>query len=482
MILRHRLQQFGLRRREKQPQQGSWVHQHPIRFYQALAAVVMLAFAVFGVAHGVPRAHADWPGSSRQITPASSAIGEASDAAGQLDSTSIGGCAFRRDCDDWVGTWATALTPASLNDTGRSLSGFQNESIRQIVQVSVGGNHLRIRVSNAYGQNDLVIGHASVAKPLASSTPDLDQTSIRELSFRGRKSVTVPIGQDVLSDPIPMVVVPLSQLAVTIYLAQATGPTSWHWIGRQTSFVYDGDHTTEPDGSGHTGALEHFFFLAGVEVRRSPRADGAVVVLGNSISDGFGATPDANTRWPDFLAGRLVEERHPARDFGVLNVGLSGNAVNHDGDEVGVGLPQIGPRALARLDDHVFAHPGVRTVIVELGLNDIFRHNEPPERLIAGLRQLTYVLRRRGLRVLLATLPPGAGAPNWSPERETTREAVNAYIRNTRDANGVVDIDAAVRDPLNPTLLNPLFFGIDFVHPNNDGNRAIAAVVPLQLL
>jgi lysophospholipase L1-like esterase len=344
----------------------------------------------------------------------------------------------------------------------------------------VGGNHLRIRVSNAYGQNDLVIGHASVAKPLAPSTPDLDQTSIRELSFRGRRSVTVPIGQDVLSDPIPMVVAPLSQLAVTIYLAQATGPTSWHWIGRQTSFVYDGDHTTEPDGSGYTGALEHFFFLAGVEVPRSPRADGAVVVLGTSISDGFGATSDTNTRWPDFLAGQLVEERHPARDLGVLNVGLSGNAVNHDGDEVM--FPQIGPRALARLDDHVFAHPGVRTVIVELGINDIFRNNEPPEQLIAGLRQLTYVLRRRGLRVLLATLIPGAGSPSWSPERETTREAVNAYIRSTRDANGVVDIDAAVRDPLNPTMLNPLFIRIDLVHPNDEGNRAIAAAVPLQLL
>jgi lysophospholipase L1-like esterase len=482
VILRHRLQQFGLRRREKQPQQGSWVHQHPIRFYQALAAVVMLAFAVFGVAHGVPRAHADWPGSSRQITPASSAIGEASDEAGQLDSTAIGGCASRRDCDDWVGTWATALTPASLNDTGRSLSGFQNESIRQIVQVSVGGDHLRIRLSNAYGQNDLVIGHASVAKPLAPSTPDLAQTSIRELSFRGRRSVTVPIGQDVLSDPIPMAVAPLSQLAVTIYLAQATGPTSWHWFARQTAFVYDGDHTTEPGGGWYTGTLEHFFFLAGVEVPRSPRADGAVVVLGNSISDGYGATPDANTRWPDFLAGRLVEERHPSRDFGVLNVGLSGSALNHDGDEVGGGFPEIGPRALARLDDHVFAHPGVRTVIVELGINDIFRNNEPPEQLIAGLRQLTYVLRRRGLRVLLATLIPGAGSPTWSPEKEMTREAVNAYIRNTRDAHGVVDIDAAVRDPLNPTLLNPLFIGIDFVHPNDEGNRAIAAVVPLQLL
>jgi lysophospholipase L1-like esterase len=480
MILRHRLQQFGLRRREKQPQQGSWVHQHPIRFYQALAAVVMLAFAVFGVAHGIPRAHADWPWSSRQITPASSAIGEASDEAGQLDSTAIGGCASMQDCDDWVGTWATALTPASLNDTGRSLSGFQNESIRQIVQVSVGGNHLRIRVSNAYGQNDLVIGHASVAKPLASSTPDLDQTSIRELSFRGRRSVTVPIGQDVLSDPIPMVVVPLSQLAVTIYLAQATGPASWHWFARQTAFVYDGDHTTEPGGSGYTGTLEHFFFLAGVEVPRSPRADGAVVVLGASISDGFGATPDANTRWPDFLARRLVEERHPARDLGVLNVSLSGNPVNHDGDEIG--LPEIGPRAVARLDDHVFAHPGVRTVIVDLGLNDIFQHDEPPQRIIAGLRQLTYVLRRRGFRVLLATLSPAAGAPNWSPERETTREAVNAYIRNTRDANGVVDIDVAVRDPVNPTMLNPLFIGIDLVHPNDEGNRAIAAVVPLPLL
>lgn len=462
---------------QRGPQQGAGrpgVRRCLMGFPTAFTAIVAIAFVMFAAVHEMPRVYA-----------AQSA--DAANNAGETEQTALTvteGCAAEHDCSHWVGTWATALTvgnPADPAGTGRSFAGFQNESIRQIAQTSVGGAHVRIRVSNVYGQNDLVIGHATVARPAVPSTPELDPASIHEIFFRGQLSVTVPAGHDVLSDPVPMVVAPLTQLAVTIYLPQATGPTSWHWFAQQTAFVYDSDHALEPGGGGYKSTLEHFFFLTGIEVPRSFRADGTVAVLGDSIADGFGASTDTNTRWPDFLARRLVEESRPARNLGVLNVGLSGNAVNHDGDEVG--LPEIGPRAIKRLDDHVFSHPGVRTVIVAEGLNDIFLHDDPPEKIIAGLRQLTYVLRARGLRVLLATLSPAAGATNWSPERETIRAAVNAYIRGTHDANGIVDVDAAVRDPANPTFLNPLFIGTkDLVHPNDEGNRAIAAAVPLSLL
>lgn len=420
--------------------------------------------AVLGVTDGTPRVIA------------------ADGAADQADPTALTTtepCGQGANCE-WAGTWATALTPASLTDIGRSLSGFENESIRQIVQTSIGGDRVRIRLSNAYGDNDLTIGHATIARPASPSAPDLDPRTIEELSFDGSPSVTVPRGTDVLSDPVRMLVPPLSQLAVTIYLPYPTGPASWHLIAQQTAFVYAGDHATEPSGDGYTSTPTHFYFLAGVEVRSQHGSDGAVAVLGASISDGFGTTLDANRRWPDFLARRILRERHQGRDLSVLNLALAGNAVTHDGDEDGV--PEFGRSGTVRLNDHVYVQPGVRTVIVDLGLNDIFRFDDPPDRIIGGLQQIAAELRQRGIRVLLATLSPAEGPDTWTPEREATRQAVNAYIRTTDDADGVVDADRALRDPSHPTRLNPRFFSGDAVHPNDLGSRAIARVVPLWLL
>jgi lysophospholipase L1-like esterase len=381
---------------------------------------------------------------------------------------------------DWVGTWATALTPASPGDTGRSLSGFEDESIRQIVQTSVGGDRVRIRLSNAYGADDLVIGRATIALPQSPSAPDLDPSTVHELRFRGNTTVVVPPGEEIVSDAVSMAVPAVGQLAVTVYLPQATGPTSWHWIARQTSFVYDGDRTTDPSGAGPTGAFDHFYFLAAVDVVHDRRISGAVVVLGHSIPDGFGTTVNANRRWPDFLARRIRDDRRRGRDLGVLNLGLAGNALTHDGDEIG--FPPVGPSGVTRLDEHVHVQSGVRTVIVDLGINDIFRHDDPPERIIAGLRQITADLRRCGYRVLLTTLSPAAGPATWTPVREATRQAVNRYIRTTRDADGVVDAAVALGDPADPTRLNPVFDSGDNVHPNDQGAMAIASAVPLWLL
>ncbi len=433
---------------------------------RALAATAALPVAALCAPGGTPRATAS-DGASDEAGAAAAASAQAGPA----------GSSARRE---WVGTWATALTPASPFDTGRSLSGFEDESIRMIVQTSIGGGRVRIRLSNAYGAGDLIVGHATVARPAAPSAPDLDPRTVRELSFGGSQAVTVPAGGEVLSDPVPMFVLPLSQLAVTLYLPQATGPTSWHWFARQTAFVYDGDHAAEPSGDGYTSTLEHFFFLAGVEVHRGRRGDGAVVILGDSISDGPFLPLDANQRWPDFLARRILGERHGARDLGVLNLALSGNAVTHDGDEVG--FPEIGPSGLHRLSEHVYVQPGVRTVIVTLGLNDIFLHDDPPEAITAGLQQIASELHQQGLRVLLGTLGPATGDATWTPEREATRQAVNEYVRTTQDADGVVDIDLALRDPANPSRLNPAFDMGDHVHPNEQGNMAIAGIVLLWLL
>jgi lysophospholipase L1-like esterase len=226
--------------------------------------------------------------------------------------------------------------------------------------------------------------------------------------------------------------------------------------------------------------LEHVYVLAGIEVLGDQRADGAVVVLGDSISDGPFLALDANTRWPDFLARRTSHKRRGARELGVLNLALSGNPATHDGDEVG--LPELGPSGLHRLREHVYVQAGVRTVIVQLGLNDIFQHDDPPEAIIGGLQQIAAELHQHGLRVLLGTLVPATGDPSWTPVREATRQAVNHYVRTTHDADGVVDLDLAVRDPANPARLNPAFDNGDHVHPNAQGNLAIAGIVPLSLL
>lgn len=202
-------------------------------------------------------------------------------------------------------------------------------------------------------------------------------------------------------------------------------------------------------------------------------------MLGDSITGGFGTTTNANQRWPDQLARRIAADRRSPR-IGVLNLGLSGNAVSHDGDEVG--FPEIGIAGVNRIETDVFSQPGVRTVIVALGINDIFRNGDPPEAIIAGLQQTATALRRRGFRVLLTTLGPVTGAPNWSDTREATRQAVNAYIRSTRDADGVVDADRALQDPAQPALMHPSFDSGDHVHPNDQGAAAIAGAVPLHLL
>jgi hypothetical protein len=243
----------------------------------------------------------------------------------------------------WVGTWGTALTAADPGDFGRSLSGFENESIRMIVQPSIGGYRLRVRLSNVFGEHGLVIDKATVARPAENSSPDLIPHSVRKLTFNGRPSVTIPAGEEILSDPLNMFVLPLSQLAVTLYLPHATGPTSWHLISKQTTFIYDGDHAAKVDGDGYTSTVTHFYFLSGIEVD-NPLANGSVAVYGASISDGYGGTDNANTRWPDYLARRLLFTPPFFHDPGVINLSISGNPVNQ-----GAGIPHFGINGLDRL-------------------------------------------------------------------------------------------------------------------------------------
>ncbi|WP_117209358.1 SGNH/GDSL hydrolase family protein [Allorhizocola rhizosphaerae] len=378
----------------------------------------------------------------------------------------------------WTGTWATALTAPSAGNTANSLAGFNNQSLRMIVRTSVAGEKMRIRLSNEFGAQAIRVGHASVGIPSAPGSPELVPGSLRGLTFNGGDAgVTIFKGAEVISDPLDLAVPALSELAVTIFLPEATGQTSWHWQARQTSYVYAGDRAGDPSGAGPTNTFNSFYFLAGVDVA-SRTAHGTVVVLGDSISDGFGSPLNANQRWTDALATRIVNTYPHLGDPGVLNLALSGNFATHDA-AAAINFAAAGLSGMARLDDDVYGQTGVRTVIVELGVNDIHFVNTAPDRVIAGLRQLAAQLKERGIRALVCTIGPFEGYTTWTPEKEATRTTVNAYLRAGTEFDYLIDMDAILRDPAQPTKLKPEFDSGDHIHPNAAGSEALANAIPL---
>lgn len=398
--------------------------------------------------------------------------------------------AGRADRGEWAGSWAAAVTRG--NSVGLTNTGLNDQSVRMVVHVSVGGPALRVRLSNLYGEQAVRVGRATVARPNTATVDDvsdIDPASLRPLTFTGAASATMNRGAELLSDPLAFTVADDSDLVITLHFPTPTGPTTFHGQSQQTNFIGAGDLTGAADGAGFTIRPNCcWFFLSGVDVQRKG-SPGALVVLGDSIGDSNGSTVNANRRWPDLLADRLLADRPDRRTPGVLNLSLAGNRLNHEGTEPGAGdYPgyfQLGPNAAARLNEDVFAQTGARTVVTHLGINDIWMSNDPADAIIATLRQINQQLQQRGLTSLVATLTPyeGHGAPGvWTPEKEATRQAVNAYLRGSREFDGLLDFDRVLRDPAKPSQLLPAYDSGDHIHPNDAGNKAMADAVPLRLL
>lgn len=374
----------------------------------------------------------------------------------------------------WVGSWGAA--PALPN--GPEVT---DQTIRQVVRLSMGGAALRIRISNELGTQPLVIGAAHVARPGAAAG-SIDPATDRVLTFGGRPSITVPPGAPAVSDPVAMDAKALDSVAVSLFVPRDTGPAATHPLGRATAFIADGDAAGAPTLSNPTTSTARFF-LSGVDVVAP--VGGAVVALGDSITDGYGSTLDANRRWPDVLAERLVQAGTP---LAVVDAGISGNRVLHDMPEA-----QFGPAALARLDRDVLAVPGARTVILMESINDIGHPGSAalPEQavsaedIIAGLRQIVDRAHGRGLRILGATLTPYADTvfPGYfTAAGEATRQGVNRFIREGGAFDGVIDFDAVVRDPERPDHIAAVYDFGDHLHPNDAGYRKMGEAVDLKLL
>lgn len=366
----------------------------------------------------------------------------------------------------WVGTWAAAQAPAG---GGKAGEGFTDQTVRMTIRTSVGGDALRVRLSNNFGTQNLTVGRATVAVPVANDSPQIDPKSLRELTFGGAQGTSIPKGGQVVSDPVDMRVGALQELTISVYLPEATGPATFHFVARETSFYGDGDQAAKPEFT-VKDTRPYWFFLSGVDVRTTA-TDGSVVMLGDSIADGFGSTLGVHRRWPDYLAARL-------ENTAVLNKSLSGNAIAHDGSEIK--LPELGVNALARLHRDVMGEPGAHTIIIALGINDVQFHDDDSQRVIAGLRQLAAQARMLGLRVIGCTLMPFKGYSTWTPGKEYSRSAINEYLRDSKLFDEIVDFDKLLRDPDDPAQLMSKWDSGDHIHPNDAGYEAMAAAIPVE--
>ena len=377
-----------------------------------------------------------------------------------------------RETEHWVGTWACS---PQLADAGSRppAPGFADVTLRQIVHVSIGGRKIRLRFSNAFGKSALRISSAHVA--IAAGGSQIKARTDKPLTFDEESSVAIPEGALVYSDPLDFSLAPLSDLAVTIHLENAPEGVTTHSGARATSYFTSGDAVSALDVPSAETA-DHWYFLNGVEVA-GPHSSAAVVILGDSITDGKNSTTTANGRWPDELARRLEASKHRP-SIGVLNEGIGGNRLLHDG---------LGPNALSRLDRDVLTQTGVRWLVVLEGVNDIGTCksacdlDSTARDIINAYRQIIIRAHSQNMRVYGATITPFGGSFYGSEETERARQAVNHWIRTSGWFDRVIDFDAATRDPQHPANLSAQADSGDHLHPADAGYKIMADSVDLNL-
>ncbi|MEU1166816.1 SGNH/GDSL hydrolase family protein [Streptomyces sp. NPDC005921] len=345
--------------------------------------------------------------------------------------------------------------------------GTADRAYRLVVHTSAAGSGLRVRLSNAFGDRPLTLD--SVYAGLQSRGAALRPGSNKRLTFDGARTVTVPAGATAWSDPLPGTLPAGSNLVVSLHTPEAAGPATGHGMAMQTSYVTQGDHTAEESAANWTDTTGSWWYLDSVSVRPPDPATGAVVALGDSITDGWASTTDLDRRWPDYLARRLQKADTDVK--GVADEGISGNQVLADG---------AGQAALNRLDRDVLSQPGVRTVFLFEGVNDIKAHTGVTAAdLIAGYREIARRAHAAGKCVVASTVGPFEGWPEWDPAGEAVRQEVNHYIRTSGEFDGTADFDRILRSPYDQARMLPFLDGGDHIHPNDKGMQAMADSVDL---
>ncbi len=381
----------------------------------------------------------------------------------------------------WVASWgASQQIPEPQN--ALSADDLTDATVRQVLHLSIGGPAVRVHLSNAFGTEALHIATVHIARPVSPASPAIDPASDRPLTFAGSTEAVIPPGAELISDPVDLAVPPLADLAVTFHLQSPPVRETGHPGSRATSYYVHGDQVSaatlvEPKH------VDHWYQVSEVDVQ-APPGSATVVVLGDSITDGHGATTNGNDRWTDVLAGRL--QSSPAtRNIGVSNQGIGGNHLLTDG---------LGPNALARFDRDVLAPTGVRWVIVFEGVNDLgglardgevsaTQHAALVERVLAAYQQIMVRAHAHGLHVFGATITPYVGSSYYHPGplNEADRQAVNRWIRASGNFDAVIDFDGVVRDPQHPDRLLPAYDCGDHLHPSPAGYKAMGDEISLSL-
>ncbi|GGZ41582.1 SGNH/GDSL hydrolase family protein [Asticcacaulis endophyticus] len=380
--------------------------------------------------------------------------------------------------EKWVGTWGSSQYLAEGDNA--LPADAQDITLRQIVRVSRGGERFKVRISNAFGTEALTIGAAHIATGTPGSAR-IDAASGTALTFSGRASVTIPAGATYESDPVDMVLKPLSDLAISLYIPKVPTRQTGHPGSRTTSYRVSGNQVAATDFTNPT-QVDRWYHIAAIEVEAKKGA--AIVAIGDSITDGRGSTTNGNDRWPDFLAKRLQADRK-LKDLGVLNMGIGGNRILNDGS---------GPNAMARFERDVLSQAGVRYLIVLEGVNDLgtltreapvsdAAHKTHVADLITAYQQMISRARSHGLKVYGATVMAYMGFDYYRPTalNEADRQALNAWIRTPGNFDGVIDFDAATRDPADPPRLKPEYDMGDHIHPSPAGFKAMADAIDLSL-
>jgi len=381
--------------------------------------------------------------------------------------------------EHWVAAWATSVQPPNLRTVGSAATGFEGRSLRMILRPPVGGERLRLRICNSYGKFALLLDDVRIA-PRASG-PDIRPESAQVVTFRGQRSIRIAAGASVLSDPVPLAPRAGEDLAVDLHLPLSSGPPTWHAEANRTSYISErGNYVGVPHWDGARPVLS-WFFICGLDVA-APRSVRAVVLLGDSVTDGARSSIDSAADWPSVLARRLAEAGR--KDIAVINAGISGNRLRYGGG--------VGANALSRFDRDVLAVPGVSTVILLEGGNDI--GTAPPlmqptigaAAIIDAYRELIRRAHAAGLRIIAGTLTATGGSGYGTPAKQAERQIVNAWLHQLAGRPGgfdaVIDFDAVLRDPAQPDRLRPAFDSGDHLHPNDAGYRAMAGAVDLGLL
>jgi lysophospholipase L1-like esterase len=381
---------------------------------------------------------------------------------------------------NWVDTWGMAADSAGPP--------LKSKTVRQVIRSSIGGSAVRLRLSNLFGSGVVTIGPVEVARHAKGSS--VQSGTSHRITFGGHGTVTVAKGADVVSDAVEFPVDPMEELVVSVYVPSAAA-TTIHTVGLQTAYLASGDVTGATSlPAGETD--DSRYFLTDVEIAASARGR-AIVLVGDSITDGVGSTEDASARWSDALTARLQAD-HALASIGVINSGMAGNRILRNG-----ATPYLGPSLLSRFDRDVLTKPGVKWVLMLEGVNDISasdtltdpREHVTADQIIDGMRALIERAHARGVKIWGATLlpykdtlvPPDAGfhGSYYTAAGEAKRQTVNQWIRTAHAFDAVVDLDSVMCNPAQPDRLRREFDSGDHLHPNDAGYKAMAAAIDLHL-